>query len=84
MLLMKGFYESLPPQLEEAAKIDGASNMYVFRKIIIPLSKPMVATIAFFQVVGYWNSMTATFIFSISFYSPFFLLSCCRCLFCSI
>lgn len=56
MLLMKGFYESLPPQLEEAAKIDGASNMYVFRKIIIPLSKPMVATIAFFQVVGYWNS----------------------------
>lgn len=56
MLLMKGFYESLPPQLEEAAKIDGATNMYVFRKIIIPLSKPMVATIAFFQVVGYWNS----------------------------
>ncbi len=56
MLLMKGFFESLPPQLEEAAKIDGATNMYVFRKIIIPLAKPMVATIAFFQVVGYWNS----------------------------
>lgn len=56
MLLMKGFFESLPAELEEAAKIDGASNMYVFRKIIIPLAKPMVATIAFFQVVGYWNS----------------------------
>lgn len=56
MLLMKGFFESLPAELEEAAKIDGASNLYVFRKIVIPLAKPMVATIAFFQVVGYWNS----------------------------
>ena len=56
MLLMKGFFESLPPELEEAAKMDGASNMYVFCKIVLPLAKPMVATIAFFQVVGYWNN----------------------------
>ena len=56
LYLMKNFMVQVPDDMIEAAKIDGASNMYVFRKIIIPLSKPMVATIAFFQVVGYWNS----------------------------
>lgn len=63
MLLMKGFFESLPSELEEAAKIDGASNMYVFCKIVIPLSKPMVATIAFFQVVGYWNNYSSALLY---------------------
>ncbi len=56
MLLMKSFFESLPGELEEAAKIDGASNLFVFGKIMIPLAKPMVATISFFQIVGIWNN----------------------------
>ncbi len=56
MLLIKSSYESLPSELEEAAKIDGASQIYVFTKIVLPLSKPILATTASFMVVGLWNN----------------------------
>lgn len=56
MLLIKSFYEGLPVELEEAAKIDGASQMYVFLKIVLPLSKPIIATTCSFVVVNFWNN----------------------------
>jgi len=56
IILMKNFFSSLPESLEEAAKIDGASDLYILRKIIIPLSTPIIATIGLFVCVGYWNS----------------------------
>lgn len=56
IILVKTYIESIPAELEESAYIDGASYMIVFRKIIWPLSKPILATIAIFGAVGHWNS----------------------------
>ncbi len=56
IILVKTYIESIPGELEESARIDGASNMQVFRRIILPLSKPILATIAVFGAVGNWNS----------------------------
>lgn len=56
VILVKTYIESIPAELEESAFIDGASHMTVFRKIILPLSKPILATIAIFGAVGHWNS----------------------------
>lgn len=56
VILMKSFFENLPESLEEAAKIDGASDVTVFTKIVLPLSTPIIATIALFVAVGHWNS----------------------------
>ena len=44
--LLKGYFDSIPVELDESAKIDGASNMRVFLQIIIPLSRPMLAVVA--------------------------------------
>ncbi len=56
IILVKTYIESIPAELEESAFIDGASNFTIFRKIIWPLSKPILATIAIFGAVGNWNS----------------------------
>lgn len=56
IILVKTYIESIPAELEESAYIDGATYMMVFRKIIWPLSKPILATIAIFGAVGNWNS----------------------------
>ena len=58
IILVKTYIESIPAELEESASIDGASHMTIFRKIIWPLSKPILATIAIFGAVGHWNSLT--------------------------
>lgn len=56
MILMKGFFDSLPEELEEAAKIDGASDIGVFLRIILPLSLPALAAFGLFYAVAYWNT----------------------------
>ena len=56
IILVKTYIESIPGELEESAFIDGASHFTVFRKIIWPLSMPILATIAIFGAVGNWNS----------------------------
>ncbi len=58
IILVKTYIESIPAELEESAQMDGATYMTVFRKIIWPLSKPILATIAIFGAVGNWNSFT--------------------------
>ena len=58
IILVKTYIESIPDELEESAFIDGAGYMTVFRKIIWPLCKPILATIAIFGAVGHWNSFT--------------------------
>ena len=55
-VLFKTFMEQLPSSLEESAKLDGAGTITVFSRIIFPLSKPIVATIAVFAAVAQWNS----------------------------
>lgn len=56
IILVKTYIESIPGEIEESAYMDGASYWTIFRKIIWPLSKPILATIAIFGAVGHWNS----------------------------
>jgi len=53
-LIMKGFLDTIPRSLDEAAKIDGATNFQIFRKIILPLSKPMITYMGLTLFVGPW------------------------------
>lgn len=55
-IVMRTFFKQLPESLLEAARIDGASDIAVFFKIVIPLSIPIIATIALFYAVQYWNN----------------------------
>jgi len=63
IILVKTFIESLPISLQEAAEIDGASFITVFWKIILPTSKPILATITIFSAVIQWNSFYDTLIY---------------------
>ena len=56
IVLIKTYMESLPASLEESAMLDGAGYIKVFTSIILPLSKPIIATVAVFVAVGHWNS----------------------------
>ena len=55
MILMKSFFQSMPKEIEESAFVDGANDAVVLVRIILPLSKAMLATIALFYAVGRWN-----------------------------
>ncbi|TCW35227.1 putative aldouronate transport system permease protein [Thermohydrogenium kirishiense] len=55
ILLIRNFMKSIPESLIESAKIDGAGDFYIYLRIILPLSKPVLATIALFLALGYWN-----------------------------
>ncbi len=54
-IIFMSFFRSLPPALEESAMIDGANEFQQFIRIVLPLSKPILATIALFTAVGHWN-----------------------------
>lgn len=55
IILMKSFFEGIPGTLYEAAELDGASPLGIFAKIVLPLSKPALASIGLFIAVGMWN-----------------------------
>ena len=57
LLVMKSFFAGLPEELEEAAAIDGMNTYQIFLKIIIPLSKPIIATMCLFYMVTMWNEL---------------------------
>lgn len=56
MMIMRSFFENIPDELVEAARIDGASEWKVLYGIMLPLSLPMIATIGLFYGVSYWNA----------------------------
>ncbi len=56
MIIMRTFFETIPESLEEAAIIDGANDFTVFSKVILPLSKPIIAVMVLYYGVGQWNS----------------------------
>ncbi len=57
-ILMINFFREIPPSLEEAARIDGANELTVFFRIIIPVSLPLLATMALYSGVWHWNAWT--------------------------
>ena len=56
MIIARTYYRGIPKDLQEAASIDGATEMVYFFKILLPVCTPIIATIAMWQVVGMWNS----------------------------
>ncbi len=63
IIMVKTYIESIPPALEEAAEIDGAGLWTRFWKIILPMCKPILATVAIWSAVGQWNSFQDTLIY---------------------
>jgi putative aldouronate transport system permease protein len=56
MIMLRTFFQRLPYELQEAAKIDGAGDPYILVRIVLPLSAPILATLTLFYAVGWWNS----------------------------
>ncbi|TBL69700.1 carbohydrate ABC transporter permease [Paenibacillus thalictri] len=56
LIVLKNFFQQLPEGLEEAAKIDGCSDLQVLVRVVLPLSLPAMATFALFYAVGHWNT----------------------------
>ena len=52
---MKGYFSGVPDALIESARLDGANDLFIFIKIVLPISTPVLATIALFYALGYWN-----------------------------
>ena len=57
IFLMRQFFLSLPPELEEAAMLDGCTRLQVFFRVVLPLAKPALATLAIFTLLGSWNDL---------------------------
>lgn len=55
LILMKNFFQEIPGSLIEAAEIDGCTPFGIFWKIVLPMSKPALATVGLFVIVAYWN-----------------------------
>jgi putative aldouronate transport system permease protein len=63
LLVMKAFFENFPEDLEEAAAIDGLTTYGILWKIVLPLSKAVIATMVLFYAVSFWNSWFAAFLY---------------------
>lgn len=63
LIILKNFFDDLPESLEESAKIDGANDLYILYKIVIPISTPAIATIALFYAVDRWNDYYSAVLF---------------------
>ncbi|MGW3345729.1 carbohydrate ABC transporter permease [Nonomuraea rubra] len=63
LLVMKAFFESLPQDLEEAAAIDGLNTYGILWRIVLPLSKAVIATMILFYAVSFWNSWFGAFLY---------------------
>ncbi len=63
LILMRNYFESIPPDLEESAKIDGANDIQILFQVMVPLAAPIIATIALFYAVDRWNDWWLAMIF---------------------
>ena len=63
VMVVKAFYTSLPMSLIEAARIDGANDPYILFRIVVPLAKPVLATVALWVIVGHWNAYLTPLIY---------------------
>lgn len=63
VIVLRSFFGSIPPDLLEAAEIDGASELQILTKVVLPLSKAALAVIGLFYAVGYWNSFFSALLY---------------------
>lgn len=63
VILARTFFRNLPKELNEAAKIDGASELLIFFRIVLPLSKPIIFVLALYAFVGHWNDFFQALIY---------------------
>lgn len=56
VLLVRNFFMALPSELEDSSKVDGANDIILFIRIMLPLSKPIIATVSLWTIVGHWNA----------------------------
>jgi putative aldouronate transport system permease protein len=63
MIIMRAFFQGIPDSLHESAFIDGANDIQIFYKIVLPLSLPVLATIILFYSVGHWNSFFSALLY---------------------
>jgi putative aldouronate transport system permease protein len=63
LLVMKTFFENMPPELEEAAAVDGMDTYRILLRIVLPLSKAVLATMVLFYAVVFWNSWFSAFLY---------------------
>ncbi|WP_125773194.1 carbohydrate ABC transporter permease [Antribacter gilvus] len=63
LIIVKNFFQELPEELQEAARIDGCSEIGVFFRIVLPLSKPILATFALFYAVAIWNDFMSPLLY---------------------
>lgn len=64
VFIIRSFIDGLPISLQESAKLDGANDLKIYVKIILPLCKPVLATVALFLAVGQWNSWVDTYLYN--------------------
>jgi multiple sugar transport system permease protein len=62
VFILKKFFDGIPRELEDAARIDGASELRVFWSIVLPLSRPIVSAVAIFVFIGAWNNFLWPFV----------------------
>lgn len=63
LIIVRSFFQALPPDLEESAKIDGSSDPGILMRIVIPLSLPVLATFSLFYAVGHWNTYFSSILY---------------------
>lgn len=63
MILIKSYLEGVPKELEESAKIDGATSLQTMFKVMIPVSMPCVASVSMFTAVSFWNNYTSALLY---------------------
>lgn len=64
IILTRSYIDGLPDALQEAARIDGANDLFIWWKIVVPLCRPVMATVALFVAVGQWNSFMDTYLYA--------------------
>ncbi|MNW25872.1 L-arabinose transport system permease protein AraQ [compost metagenome] len=63
LIIVKNFFQELPIEMEEAAKIDGCTELGLLWRIVLPLSKPVLATFTLFYAVGHWNNFFSALLY---------------------
>ena len=63
MMIMRTFFEDIPEDLFESARLDGANDLTIFVKVVVPLSKAVTATMLLFYAVGHWNAFLTPLIY---------------------